>query len=305
MIAPGTTAAVEPLTQGLPRRSLVQRWTRWLGRTAAQQPLGAVGAILLTLIVLSAVTANYIAPRDPLALDITNKLDAPSSAHPFGTDEYGRDILSRVIFGLRVGVQVAMFSVAISTVLGLFLGVTSAYRGGWTDLLIQRVVDMFMAFPAVILALAIVSVFGRSLNNIVIALAIVQTPNVTRVVRATALTVRERVFIEAARSTGASDTRIILRHLVPNTIPTIIVVASASVGNAVLAEASLSFLGLGIAAPDPSLGGMLSGSARKFGEQAPWLIIFPGLVLSAFVFSANFLGDALRDVLDPRLRGRR
>lgn len=304
MIAPDTRLPAEPIVGGTPHSS-VRRWTKSLARMATRQPLGAVGAVILALILFSALTASYIAPRDPLALDITNKLDGPSVAHPFGTDEYGRDILSRVIFGLRVGVQVALFSVAISTVIGLFLGVTSAYRGGWTDLVIQRVVDMFMAFPAVILALAIVSVFGRSLNNIVIALAIVQTPNVTRVVRATALTVRERVFIEAARSTGASDTRIILRHLVPNTIPIVIVVASASVGNAVLAEASLSFLGLGIAAPDPSLGGMLSGSARKFGEQAPWLIVFPGLVLSMFVFSANFLGDALRDVLDPRLRGRR
>src|SRR5690606_38490427 len=195
--------------------------------------------------------------------------------------------------------------VVLSTAIGLVLGVVSAYRSGWTDLVIQRIIDMLMAFPAVILALAIVSVFGQSVQNLVIALVIVQTPNVTRVVRSTALTIRERVYIDAARSIGASDARIIFRHVTPNTVPIVIVVASASVGNAVLAEASLSFLGLGIAPPAPSLGGMLSGSARRFGEQAPWLVIFPGLALSAFVFSANFLGDALRDVLDPRLRNTR
>jgi len=288
-----------------PERSPAARFRRVAINWFRHQPLGAFGSLALALIVFTALFADVVAPKDPLALDITNKLDSPSGVHPFGTDEYGRDILSRTIFGLRVAVQVALYSVGISTVLGLFLGVTSAYRGGWTDLVVQRIVDMFMAFPAVILALAIVSVFGRSVTNIAIALAIVQTPNVTRVVRATALTIRERVFVEAARAVGAPDTRIVLRHVLPNTIPVVIVVASSSIGNAVLAEASLSFLGLGIAAPEPSLGGMLSGSARRFGEQAPWLIIFPGLVLSAFVFSANFLGDALRDVLDPRLRGRR
>lgn len=305
MIGRGTIAASDSADLRLQEPPRLIRGVRKAYSAAVHQPLGALGALILLAVVLTAVFADLVAPNDPLALDITQKLDGPSTSHIFGTDEYGRDIFSRVIFGLRVAVQVSLFSVGISTVLGLFLGVTSAYRGGWTDLVVQRVVDMFMAFPAVILALAIVSVFGRSMQNIVIALAIVQTPNVTRVVRASALTIRERVFVEAARSIGARDSRIILQHVVPNTLPIVIVVASASIGNAVLAEASLSFLGLGIAAPDPSLGGMLSGSARRFGEQAPWLIIFPGLVLSAFVFSANFLGDALRDALDPRLRGRR
>lgn len=288
-----------------PSPNVVQRSVKGVRRFVRRQPLGAFGAATLGLIVLIAVFAETVAPSDPLALDITRKLEGPSSDHIFGTDEYGRDILSRVIHGLRVAVQVSAASVILSTSLGLVLGVVSAYRGGWTDLVIQRVIDMLMAFPAVILALAIVSVFGQSVQNLIVALVIVQTPNVTRVVRSTALTIRERVYVEAARSVGATDARIIFRHVTPNTVPIVIVVASASIGNAVLAEASLSFLGLGIAPPAPSLGGMLSGSARRFGEQAPWLVIFPGLALSAFVFSANFLGDALRDVLDPRLRNTR
>lgn len=288
-----------------PWRKPVWHRFRTIARFGAQQPLGAFGAVALFVIVVVAVFAGTVSTADPLALDTANKLQGPSASHYFGTDEYGRDVFSRVVHGLKVSVQVALFSVICSTFIGLLLGVTSAYLGGWIDLGIQRVVDMFMAFPAVILALAIVSVFGQSLQNIVIALVIVQIPNVTRVVRSVGLSVRERVFIEAARSTGASDLRIVLRHMAPNVFPIVIVIASSSLGNAVLAEASLSFLGLGIPAPAPSLGAMLSGSARKFGEQAPWLVIFPGLILSAFVFSANFLGDALRDTLDPRLRGRR
>lgn len=295
LAAPGGLAS-----PGIARRSLkaVRQFVR-------RQPLGAFGATVLALVFLVAIFAEFVSTTDPLALEITKKLEGPSSQNFFGTDEYGRDIYSRVIHGLRVAVQVSATSVILSTSLGLLLGVVSAYRGGWTDLVIQRIIDMLMAFPAVILALAIVSVFGQSVQNLIIALVIVQTPNVTRVVRSTALTIRERVYVEAARSIGASDARIIFRHVTPNTVPIVIVVASASIGNAVLAEASLSFLGLGIAPPAPSLGGMLSGSARRFGEQAPWLVIFPGLALSAFVFSANFLGDALRDVLDPRLRNTR
>lgn len=281
------------------------RMSSGVRRFATQQPLGTIGAVALVVIVSVAALAGVLAPSDPLDLNITEKLASPSASHLFGTDEYGRDVLSRVIYGLRVSVQVAAISVLFSTVIGMALGIVSAYHGGWIDLAIQRVVDMFMAFPAVILALAIVSVFGQSVQNIIIALIIVQTPNVTRVVRSVGLNLRERAFVEAARSTGATDLRIIARHIAPNTVPIVIVVASASLGNAVLAEASLSFLGLGIAAPAPSLGAMLSGSARRFGEQAPWLVLFPGAVLSAFVFSANFLGDALRDTLDPRLRGRR
>ena len=302
-----STARQEQLTnpRTLPGNSTVRRWSKAVRRFIRRQPLGTFGAITLGIIVLVAIFAESVAPSDPLALDITRKLEGPSSAHLLGTDEYGRDILSRIIHGLRVAVQVSAASVILSTSLGLVLGVVSAYRGGWTDLIIQRIIDMLMAFPAVILALAIVSVFGQSVQNLIVALVIVQTPNVTRVVRSTALTIRERVYVEAARSIGATDARIIFRHVTPNTVPIVIVVASASLGNAVLAEASLSFLGLGIAAPAASLGGMLSGSARRFGEQAPWLVIFPGLALSAFVFSANFLGDALRDVLDPRLRNTR
>lgn len=288
-----------------PQRRRIEASVVSLSRFAQHQPLGFTGAIVLAATVLTALFASAVATHDPIALDIVQKLDAPSAAHVFGTDEYGRDVFSRVVFGLRVAVQVALTSVVVSTLIGMTIGVTAGYIGGWTDLIIQRFVDMLMAFPAVILALAIVSVFGQSQPNVIMALIIVQTPNVARVVRAATLGIKERTFVEAARATGASDTRILWRHLAPNTVPVVLVIASASVGNAVLAEASLSFLGLGIPAPNPSLGAMLSGSARKFGEQAPWLVIFPGLALSAFVFAANFLGDALRDVLDPRLRGRR
>jgi peptide/nickel transport system permease protein len=274
-------------------------------RFARHKPLAFGGGVALALLGLTALLAPLVATHDPLDLNVVNRLQAPSAAALFGTDEFGRDVFSRTVYGLRVAIRVAVVAVLISTVAGAILGTVSGLYGGWVDLVMQRVVDMFMAFPAIVLALAIVAVFGQRESNITLALALVQTPNAVRVVRSAVLSLRERMFVEAARSVGATNARIIARHLFPNTAPVLIIIATASLGNAVLAEASLSFLGVGIPAPNPSLGSMLSGSARKFATQAPWLVIFPGLVLSLAVFSANFLGDGLRDVLDPRLRGSR
>ena len=292
-------------TYGVQRLLGASRAVVAVGRFTRKNPLAGAGLVIIVVLVLASMLASQITLYGPLELNITDKLTGPSRSHWFGTDEFGRDVFSRCVYGLRVSITVAVVSVGISSVAGTMLGSMSAFYGGWVDLLVQRVVDMIMAFPTIILALAIVAVFGQSLNNVIIAIAIVQTPVMTRVVRASALAIRERAFVEAAEATGAGDTRVLLRHIVPNTVPVVLVVATAALGYAVLTEASLSFLGVGIPAPHPSLGSMLSGSAQQYAEQAPWLIIFPGVALAAFVFSANFLGDGLRDVLDPRMRGRR
>jgi peptide/nickel transport system permease protein len=300
------TAAVETsgMMAGRRARSVLSPQSSVL-RFARAKPLAAFGAVALAVCALAALFAPLIAPYDPLALNLADRLQGPSLRHPFGTDEFGRDVFSRALYGLRVAARVSFLAVGFSTLIGAVLGTASGLYGGWIDLVLQRVVDMFMSFPTIVLALAIVAVFGPRESNITIALIVVQTPSAIRVVRSAVLSLRERVFVEAARSLGAGDLRLIARHLLPNTVPVLIIIGTAALGNAVLAEASLSFLGVGIPAPQPSLGSMLSGSARKFATQAPWLIIFPGLVLSLVVFSANFLGDGLRDMLDPRLRGSR
>lgn len=303
--------AVSPTADAMPIASLTaapsrsQRMLRASGRFARNKPLAFFGAVMLSVAACCAVFAPLIAPYDPLELNLAARLQGPSLQHLFGTDEFGRDIFSRALFGLRVAARISAIAVVLATGMGALLGTVSALYGGWVDLILQRVIDMVMSFPAIILALAIVAVFGQRESNILIALVIVQAPYATRVVRSAVLSLRERMFVEAARSIGASNQRLVVHHLLPNAVPVLIIIATASLGNAVLAEASLSFLGVGIPAPQPSLGSMLSGSARKFATQAPWLIIFPGLVLSLVVFSANFLGDGLRDMLDPRLRGSR
>ena len=283
-----------------PRRSWLQR----IGRAARRYPLGAVGASVLILLVLGAAFAAQIAPYDPLDQDVPNKWHPPSGQFWLGTDDLGRDVFSRIMFGSRVSLYVGLVSVLLGTTWGTLVGVASGYFGGRFDLLTQRLVDTLMGFPNLVLAIMMVVALGASINNVTIAIAVTMTPRMVRVSRSSALSVREEVYVLAANAIGARATRIILRHVIPNSLAPVFVLATGYMGTAIVSEASLSFLGLGVPPPHPSWGRMIQYGARGFLESAPWLTLFPGLALSAVVFSFAFFGDALRDALDPKLRGR-
>ena len=227
---------------------------------------------------------------------------APSAAHWLGTDQFGRDLLSRLIHGARTALFVGFFSATVGSTAGLVLGVASAYFGGYFDLIFQRVMDIFMSFPLIIMALAVVSIFGTGTQNVIIAITIPFIPRCARVVRSNALAIREIPYIDAARAAGFGHARIILRHMVPNVMAPFLIMITAFVGQAILLEASLSYLGLGVQEPTPAWGLMLQGGAEEYAESAPWIAIFPGLAITLAVFGFNLFGDAIRDTLDPRLR---
>ena len=269
---------------------------------ARRQPLGAAGAFIVIIMILMAASAEFIAPYDPIVNDFANMLSAPGAEFWMGTDEFGRDILSRLIYGARTALFVGFSCAFIGATAGLVLGVASAYFGGTFDLIFQRVMDVFMAFPLIILALAVVSILGPGTQNVIIAITIPFIPNCARVVRSSALAIREIPYVDAARSLGFSHARIILRHMVPNVMAPFLIMITAFVGQAILLEASLSYLGLGVQEPTPAWGLMLSGGAEEYAESAPWIAIFPGIAISLAVFGFNLFGDALRDVLDPKLR---
>ena len=269
---------------------------------ARRRPLGAIGAALVLLTAVLAVTAPYVAPYDPLANDYAAMLAAPSRAHWLGTDSFGRDLLSRIIFGSRTAMTVGLSASLIGAALGSLIGVTSAYFGGRVDLLVQRVMDVFFAFPVIVLALAVVAILGTGPQNVILAIATPMVPRCARVVRAAALGVREMPYVDAARASGYGHSRIILRHMLPNVMAPILIMTTAFLGEAILLEASLSFLGLGVQEPTAAWGLMLRGAAAEFAESAPWMAIFPGLAISLAVFGFNLFGDSLRDALDPRLR---
>lgn len=294
------TTVLEERPAGRLRRS-----SRRMSKFVRAKPLGALGMLVILVVITAAVAAPVLAIQDPLAQEPADRLAAPSSEHWFGTDDLGRDVLSRVIWGARISLWVGIIAVGIGVVAGTLLGIVSGYFGGKIDLLSQRLLDMVMAFPALILAMVITAVLGTSITNVMIAIGVVIVPNVARVVRPATLSTREQQYIEAAASLGASHLRIVAVHVFPNIVAPIIVLATAVLGNAILTEAALSFLGLGTPPPHPSWGGMLSGSSRLYLEIAPWLAIFPGLAITVTVLGFNLLGDALRDVLDPRLRGGR
>ncbi len=267
-----------------------------------RQPLGAAGAFIVIIMILMAASAEFIAPYDPIVNDFANMLLAPGAEYWLGTDEFGRDILSRLIYGARTALFVGFSCAFIGATAGLVLGVASAYFGGTFDLLFQRVMDVFMAFPLIILALAVVSILGPGIQNVIIAITIPFIPNCARVVRSSALAIREIPYIDAARALGFSHARIILRHMVPNVMAPYLIMITAFVGQAILLEASLSYLGLGVQEPTPAWGLMLSGGAEEYAESAPWIAIIPGIAISLSVFGFNLFGDALRDALDPKLR---
>ena len=274
-----------------------------LGRFMWQYPLGATGGVVLLFIVLVAIFAGQIAPYSPLAQDIPNGLRGPGGEFWLGTDILGRDLFSRVVFGARISLYVGLLAVSIGTVLGTLLGIASGYIGGRLDLLVQRFVDTVMGFPSLILAMVMVVGLGASVNNVTLALATTLTPRMIRISRGSALTVKEEVYIAASQAIGASTLRVMLRHVLPNSMAPVFVLATGYLGTVIVAEASLSFLGLGVPPPTPSWGALLQ-QGSEYLEGAPWLTIFPGVALSAVVFSFAFLGDALRDAFDPRLRGR-
>jgi peptide/nickel transport system permease protein len=277
-------------------------WLVGLGTFARRWPLGAAGALIILLMIGLAVFAPFIAPYDPLETDFAAQFSPPTMAHWLGTDAFGRDLLSRIIYGSRTALLVGFASAFLGATLGAMLGVASAYFGGRIDLVVQRIVEIFLAFPIIILALAVVSILGTGVSNVIMAITVPMIPNCARVVRSSALAVRQMPYIDAARAAGFGYARIIFRHMLPNVMAPYLIMLTAFVGQAILLEASLSFLGLGVAEPTPAWGLMLRGAAVEFAESAPWMAIFPGLAISLGVFAFNLFGDALRDALDPKLR---
>lgn len=290
----------------LARYALRQRVPLWktILRFCRRKPLGAVGGGIVLLLILVAIFAPYIAPYDPYQIFQDYGLHPPGAQFPLGSDELGRDVLSRIIFGARISLQVGILCVLFGVTTGTFIGIVSAYFGGKLDLIVQRIIDAMMAFPGIILALAIMASLGQSLNNVIIALSITQIPNACRTIRSQALSVKENQYVEAARAIGCRDWRIIFVHILPQCIAPYLIIATVAMAYVIVAEASLSFLGVGTPPPIPSWGGMLTRAAQRYVQTAPWISIFPGLALSLAVFGINLLGDALRDVLDPRLRTR-
>lgn len=284
--------------QAAPRvqRPILQR----IAHQLRKHPIGAVGAGIVLFILLVALLAPFIAPYEPSSQGSTRLLP-PSSQHWFGTDELGRDVFSRVVFGTRTSLYVGLLSVSLASVLGITAGVLAGFIGGNIDNVIMRVVDIIFAFPTLVLAIVIAGLLGPSLTNAMLAIAVVFSPSFARVARSSVLTVKNEVYIEAARVVGGSERHIILRHVLPNIMAPLIILATLSLSLAILAEAGLSFLGLGTQPPTPAWGLMLS-QGRRFMELAPGLAIFPGLAIMITVLAFNFLGDGLRDALDPRLR---
>lgn len=297
----------------LPRLKTAQADESWIATSAwsvirkfvVTKPLGAAGGALILLMVFTAVFADVITRYDPYEVNQRVQFTAPNANHWFGTDEFGRDVFTRIVYGARVALFIGLLAAFVGATTGAILGVVSAYLGGRVDLYLQRVIDVLLAFPLLILALAIVTVLGRSVPNVVLAIAIPIIPRTARIVRSNALSIKENVYVEAARAVGSSHPWVIVRHIIPNVMAPYLIMLTAQFGNAILVEASLSFLGLGTAEPTPSWGLMLSGSALSYAERAAWLAIFPGIAISLAVFGFNLFGDSIRDALDPKLRHRK
>ena len=277
-------------------------WTVVIFDLIRRFPLGAAGAFVVIVMIIMALFADFIAPYDPEANPFEHMFTAPGLQFLLGADDFGRDLFSRIIFGARTALIVGFVSAGVGATAGLILGVASAYFGGWFDLLLQRVMDVFMAFPLIIMALAVVSVLGPGIDKVIIAITIPFIPQCARVVRSSALAIREIPYVDAARALGFGHARIILRHMVPNVMAPYIILLTAFVGQAILLEAVLSYLGLGVQEPTAAWGLMLKSGAEEYAESAPWIAIFPGVAISLAVFGFNLFGDGLRDALDPKLR---
>ncbi len=275
-----------------------------LWRFIRRKPLGAAGGLIVLAMLLMALFAELLATHDPVRTDPSQTLYPPSAAHWLGTDYLGRDIYSRIVHGARISLAVGIASTLLGSVLGGVVGLLSGYVGGMTDLVTQRVMDIMQGLPLLVLALVMSAALGPSVTNVIIAISVPIIPRAARVIRSSVLSIREMPYVEAARSLGVRHLRIAFRHILPNTMGPFMILATAQLGSAILVEAALSFLGLGVPEPYPSWGRMLSISAAEYAQKAPWLVLFPGMVISLAVFGTNLLGDALRDVLDPRLRQR-
>ena len=267
-----------------------------------RHPLGVAGAAIVIVFVLMALGAGWITAFDPTATNPRASLATPGGTHWLGADFMGRDVWSRIVYGARISLMVGLGSTTLGCLIGVCIGLISGYFGGWLDLVVQRFMDVLQSLPLLVMALVMSAALGPSLTNTIIAISIPLVPNVARVIRSNTLMLRELAFVEAARAAGTHEIVIAFRHVLPNTLAPLIVLGTAQLGSAILVEASLSFLGLGIPEPHPSWGRMLSESAAEYVRTAPWLVIFPGVAISLAVFGSNLLGDALRDILDPRQR---
>jgi peptide/nickel transport system permease protein len=294
--------AARPAAAEMPRRPNPV----WL--FVRQQPLGVFGFLVILLFIIFAVFARQVAPYDPEEIDFAAMLSAPSTEHLFGTDQYGRDVFSRIVHGARTALAVGVLSSLIGCTLGALIGAASGYFGGRVDTIVQRFVDIMLAFPIIVLAMVVVAVLGKwplwGVDlNLVIAIALPFLPKMARVARSSTLAIAQMPYIDAARAAGYSHTRIVLRHIMPNIMAPYLIMVTAFIAQAILLEASLSFLGLGVTEPTPAWGLMLAGQSADFYKEAPWMILFPGLAITLAVFAFNLFGDSLRDWLDPKMKG--
>ena len=293
-----TPASLVTRRRAAPIRALI-------GRLIRTKPLGALGGAIFLLFLFCGVFANILAPYDMNDADMARRLVEPSLNHPFGTDHLGRDVLSRILIGGQVSMMVAVLAATLATVISVLIGISTGYFGGPYDMVAQRAVDAWMTFPDLVLLIVVIAVIGPGVSQIVLVLGLLYGIGGSRIVRSAVIALRGNMYVVAARSSGASDFHILWRHILPNVMPVVLVLFTTRVGAVILAEAGLSFLGLGVPPPAPTWGGMLSGSGRTYMYLGPWLALAPGLCLSIVVYAINVFGDALRDLLDPRMRGSR
>jgi peptide/nickel transport system permease protein len=295
--------AAEPRT--LARRSSRGPVAHFFGRLFREKPLGAAGGVVFILFLLCGIFADFLAPYGMNEISPINRLKPPSWAFPFGTDNLGRDMLSRCLYGAQLSVIIGFCAAGLATFISVLLGIITGYLGGKVDLIVQRFVDAWQSFPDLIILIVVVSVVGPGMPQIIVTLGLLLGIAGSRIIRSAVVSVRENMYVHAAQSIGASTPWILWRHILPNVMPPIIVLFTTRVGFVILAESGLSFLGLGVPPPAPTWGGMLSGSGRTFMFQGPWLALAPGLCLTVVVYATNMFGDALRDIFDPRMRGSR
>jgi peptide/nickel transport system permease protein len=298
-------ASVADTTVAIPPRRRRGPVLHFIGRLFREKPLGAAGAVIFVLFLFCGVFADVLAPYGMNQISPVNRLKPPSLQFPFGTDNLGRDMLSRCLYGAQLSVIIGFCAAGIATVISVVLGIVSGYLGGKFDLVLQRFVDAWMSFPDLIILIVVVSVVGPGMPQIIVTLGLLLGIAGSRIIRGAVVSVRENMYVHAAQSTGASTFRILWRHILPNVMAPVIVLFTTRVGTVILAESGLAFLGLGVPPPSPTWGGLLSGSGRTFMLQGPWLALAPGLCLTVVVYATNMFGDALRDLLDPRMRGSR